>query len=70
MLQNAGTEGELYLDYKHFTPIELRKYLRAYIMYGLLYSSEKREDDINGISYVKCCLGPTSIRIHKRFNMF
>ena len=72
--KNAGTEGEIYPDFKPFIPEELRKHLGVYILHGLSPTPElnmnlqsQAEDNINGNEFVKRCLGPAAARRHKHF---
>ena len=76
-MQNAGVEGEIYLDFKPFIHEDLRKHLGVYIVHGLSPTPElnmkfqsQAEDDIHGNDFVKRCLGPAAVRRHKHFRCF
>ena len=63
LMQNAGSEGEIYPDFKLFIPEELRKHLGVYIVNDLsptpylnMKFQSQAEDDINGNDFLKQCL--------------
>ena len=77
LLENAGSEGELYPYCISFTPGKLRRHLGVYIVHIMSPSLEvimkfqtHSEDDINGNNFVNRYLGPSAVRRHKHFRRF
>ena len=76
--QNAGEEGGPYAgEYKPFSPREIQKHLRIYILQGIFPSPQvhfkfksQKVDDINGCDFLARNLGPGSERRHKMFRRF
>ena len=77
LLANAGQKGEIYPDFKPFTPTELRKHIGVYFVHGLSPSphvnqkfQSQADNPMNGNDFVKSCLGPNATRRHKHFKHF
>ena len=80
LMANAGHEGEIYPDFKPFSPIELRKHIGVYFVHGLAPSPSismnfkpHSENNVNGNDFfidVLDLVQPDGINTSSAFLLF